>query len=58
LKVDGVIQQGAVSLQSLSYAFHILKVPVQIEIFQTPDTKETEDQASGYKKGKKRSHLK
>jgi len=45
--VDGVIRQGAVAPQSLSYAFHTLKVPAQIEIFQTSDTKETEDQASG-----------
>jgi len=30
LKIDGMIQQGAVAPQSLSYAFRTLKVPVQI----------------------------
>lgn len=31
LKIDGMVQQGAVAPQSLSCAFHTLKVPAQIE---------------------------
>lgn len=55
LTVEGILQQGAVTPQFLSYAFRTPKVPVKIETFQTQ--MKTADGASGRKK-QQTSHLK